>query len=238
MAPTAAVAALPEQQAFTFTNPVSSETHKDALDFDYESWIQQSKMTNTNSYPKMWLDDAADAQAISRHHREMMRQAMDCMPEEEYELSLRDLGELPLSSRATATDQSALHSSSRSSTARSPSNAKPLRKKTPAMEGAGFFIKLFMPSSSKGAGDGRKKRSSSPVSARSSASVNDSSWENAASGARIDRGCVRSHSMPRKSHHTTSRYLQTLISSMPGLGRSHQQIGFVIIPLFFIFLRQ
>nr|CAB3474087.1 unnamed protein product [Digitaria exilis] len=91
MAPTAA---LPEQQPlpFTFTSPVSSERHEDAVDFDYESWIQQSKITNC--YSKLWLEDAADAQAINRHHREMMLQAVDNLPEEAYELSLRDLSDL------------------------------------------------------------------------------------------------------------------------------------------------
>ncbi|KAF8696242.1 hypothetical protein HU200_037143 [Digitaria exilis] len=213
MAPTAA---LPEQQPlpFTFTSPVSSERHEDALDFDYGSWIQQSKMTNC--YSKLWLEDAADAQAINRHHREMMLQAVDNLPEEAYELSLRDLSDLALTSRAATTDDSALSSSKRLSTARSPSNSKSWRKKTPAMEGAGFIIKLFMPSPSRraGGGGGRKKRlSSSTLSTlrESNASINDSSTENVASETRIDHGYTFSHSMPRKSHRdTTSRYLQTL----------------------------
>ncbi|CAO1945787.1 unnamed protein product [Urochloa humidicola] len=188
---------LPEQQPFTFTSPVSSETYEDALDFDYESWIQQSKIANYYSNP--WPDDA-DAQAISRHHREMMLQAVDNLPEEAYELSLRDLSELSLSSRATTTDGSASNSSLRMSTKRSPSNTKLWRKKSPSMEGAGFIIKLFMPSPSRAAGGGRKKSfNSSTVS-----SVNDSSMENAASGRRIDPSCTRSHSMPRKSHQDTT----------------------------------
>ncbi|CAO2183055.1 unnamed protein product [Urochloa humidicola] len=194
MAPTSSP--LPEQQAFTFTSPVSSETQEDALDFDYESWIEQSKIANY--YSNLWPDDA-ETQAISRHHREMTLQAMDNLPEEAYELSLRDLSELTLSSRATTTDGSASNSSQRSSTARSPSNTKLWRKKTLSMEGAGFMIKLFMPSPSRTAGGGRKKSFSS-----STVSVNNGSMENAVSGTRIEPSCTRSHSMPTKSHQETA----------------------------------
>ncbi|CAO2178472.1 unnamed protein product [Urochloa humidicola] len=197
MAPTSTT--LPEQQPFTFTSPVSSETYEDALDFDYESWIQQSKIANYYSNP--WPEDA-EAQAISRHHREMMLQAVDNLPEEAYELSLRDLSELSPSSRgcrATTTDGSASNSLLRMGTARSPSNTKLWRKKSPSMEGAGFIIKLFMPSPSRAAGGGRKKSFSS-----STVPVNDSSMENAASGRRIDPSCTPNHSMPRKNRQDTT----------------------------------
>ncbi|CAL4947748.1 unnamed protein product [Urochloa decumbens] len=196
MAPTSTP--LPDQQqAFTFTSPVSSGTHEDALDFDYESWVQQSKIANY--YSNLWPEDA-EAQAINRHHREMMLQAMDNLPEEAYELSLRDLSELSLSSRATTTttDGSASNSSLRFS-ARSPSNTKLRRKKNLSMEGAGFIIKLFMPSPSRAAGGGRKKSFSS-----STVSVNDS-MDNSASGTRIDPTCTRSHSIRNSHHDTTNR---------------------------------
>jgi len=213
MAPTST--SVPEQQPFTFTSPVSSETHEDALDFDYESWIEQSKIANHCS--DLWPDDA-EAQAISRHHREMMLRAADSLPEEAYELSLRDLSELSLPSRATTTDEPASSGSFRWSTARGPSNTKPWRKKTPSMEGASFIIKLCMPSASRAAaGGGRRRRksfSNSTVSLRenSASVVNDSSMENAASGrTRSDLSPTRSHSMPRKNHQdTTNRYLQIL----------------------------
>ncbi|CAL4974360.1 unnamed protein product [Urochloa decumbens] len=197
MAPTSTP--LQEQQPFTFTSPVSSETHEDALDFDYESWVQQSKIANY--YSNLRPEDA-EAQAISRHHREMMLQAMDNLPEEAYELSLRDLGELSLSSRATTTDGSASNSSVRLSSTRSPSNNTKLRrKKNLSMEGAGFIIKLFMPSPSRAAGGGRKKSfSSSTVS-----SVNDSSMDNSASGTRIDPTCTRSHSIRNSHQDSTNR---------------------------------
>ncbi|OEL32625.1 hypothetical protein BAE44_0006356 [Dichanthelium oligosanthes] len=200
-----ATTSLPEQQPFTFTSPVLSETHEDVLEFDYESWIQQSKVTNC--YSKHWLEDA-DAQAINRHHREMMLQAADDLPEEAYELSLRDLSELTLS-RATATDEPAFSSSVRLGAARSPSNTKPWRKKTPSMDGAGFIIKLFMPSPTRAPGGGRKRRksfssSTVPTLRENSAPVNDSSMENAASGNRIDPSCTRSHSMARKNHRDTA----------------------------------
>ncbi|KAG2591261.1 hypothetical protein PVAP13_5NG589700 [Panicum virgatum] len=209
MAPTST--SVPEQQPFTFTSPVSSETHEDALDFDYESWIEQSKIANHCS--DLWPDDA-EAQAISRHHREMMLRAADSLPQEAYELSLRDLSELSLSGRPTTTDEPASSSSLRLSTARSrpsPSSTKPWRKKTPSMDGASFIIKLFMPSASRAAAGGgsrrRKSFSNSTVSLRenSASVVNDSSMENAASGrTRSDLSPTRSHSMPRKNHQDTT----------------------------------
>ncbi|RCV27103.1 hypothetical protein SETIT_5G298200v2 [Setaria italica] len=247
MAPTSisTSASLSEQQPFTFTSPVWSQTHEDAQDFDYESWVQQSKIAN--NYSNLWPEEA-EAQAISRHHREMMLQAMDNLPQEAYELSLRDLSELSLSSRATTTDGLALNSSVRLTTARSSSSTKPWRKKTPSMEGAGFIIKLFLPSPSRAGGGGRKKSksfSSSTVSAlrENSASVNDSSRENAAPvGTGNDSSCTRSHSMPSKSHQgATTRYLYLQIPRIFKNARVrlqspswNQQIAFVI-PLFFIF---
>ena len=211
MAPTST--SVTEQQPFTFTSPVSSETHEDALDFDYESWIEQSKIANHCS--DLWPDDA-EAQAISRHHREMMLRAADSLPEEAYELSLRDLSELSLPSRATTTDEPASSGSFRWSTARGPSNTKPWRKKTPSMEGASFIIKLFMPSPSRAAAAGGRRRrksfSNSTASAlrENNASVNDSSRVNAASRTIMDLSSTRSHSMPRKNQDTTNRYLQIL----------------------------
>ena len=214
MAPTST--SLPEQQPFTFTSPVSSETHEDALDFDYGSWIERSKIANHCS--NLWPDDA-EAQAISRHHREMMLRAADSLPEEAYELSLRDLSELSLSGRPTTTDEPASSSSLRLSTARSrpsPSSTKPWRKKTPSMDGASFIIKLFMPSPSRAAAAGGRRRrksfSNSTASAlrENNASVNDSSRVNAASRTIMDLSSTRSHSMPRKNQDTTNRYLQIL----------------------------
>ncbi|PUZ55031.1 hypothetical protein GQ55_5G179800 [Panicum hallii var. hallii] len=204
MAP--ASASPPEQKPFAFTSPVSSETHDDALDFDYGSWIERSKIAN--QYSNLWPDDA-EAHAISRHHREMMLRAADSLPEEAYELSLRDLSELSLSSRATTTDEPASSGSFRLSTARSPSSTKPRRKRTPSMEGASF-IKLFMPSPSRaaGGGGGRRRKSFSnsivPALRENNASVNDSSMENAASGTVIDLSSTRSHSMLRKNHQDTT----------------------------------
>ncbi|PUZ55032.1 hypothetical protein GQ55_5G179800 [Panicum hallii var. hallii] len=214
MAP--ASASPPEQKPFAFTSPVSSETHDDALDFDYGSWIERSKIAN--QYSNLWPDDA-EAHAISRHHREMMLRAADSLPEEAYELSLRDLSELSLSSRATTTDEPASSGSFRLSTARSPSSTKPRRKRTPSMEGASF-IKLFMPSPSRaaGGGGGRRRKSFSnsivPALRENNASVNDSSMENAASGTVIDLSSTRSHSMLRKNHQDTTNSEQTCRKSM------------------------
>ena len=99
--------------------------------------------------------DDAEAEVINRHHQEMMLQVADNLPEEAYELSLRDITELslppppPPPTRATTT------------------RSLPCRhKSTPSisMEGAGsFIIKLFMPSPSRAAasGGGRNKSFSS-----------------------------------------------------------------------------
>ncbi|CAD6272323.1 unnamed protein product [Miscanthus lutarioriparius] len=146
---------------FTFASPVSfsSETHEDALDFDYESWIQQSKLANCYSNKRLWMDDA-EAEVINRYHQEMMLRVADNLPEEAYELSLRDITELslpppPPPPRAT------------------PTRSLPCRhKSTPSisMEGAGSFItKLFMPSPSRAAasssfGGGRRNKSFSSSS--------------------------------------------------------------------------
>jgi hypothetical protein len=152
---------------FTFASPVSfsSETHEDALDFDYESWIQQSKLANCYSNKQLWMDDA-EAEVINRnrYHHEMMLRVADNLPEEAYELSLRDITELslppppppPPPPRAT------------------PTRSLPCQhKRTPSisMEGAGsFIIKLFMPlpsraaASSSSSGGGRRNRSFSSSS--------------------------------------------------------------------------
>lgn len=231
---------------FTFTSPVSSETHHEdaALDFDYESWVQQSKMANY--YSNIWSDDI-EAQAIGRHHREMMLKAVDNLPEEAYELSLRDLSELSLSGRATTTGGSAPNCSSVTlgTTVRSPSSTKPWRKKTtPSMEGAGFIIRLFMPPPSRAAGGGGRKKSKNLSFSNSTV---PSLRENAALvGTGNDSSCTRSHSMPRKSHqHATNKYL-SLSADTPNFKNAKvnlaavtfmeiQQFGFVI-PFFHSFL--
>lgn len=146
---------------FTFASPISlsSETHEDALDFDYQSWIQQSKIANcySDDSKRLWMDDA-EAEVINRHHRETMLRLADNLPEEAYELSLRDITELSLPrppprppTRATNT------------------RSLPCRHKTTpsiSMEGAGsFIIKLFMPSPSRAAvGGGRRNKSFSSSS--------------------------------------------------------------------------
>jgi hypothetical protein len=150
---------------FTFASPVSfsSETHEDALDFDYESWIQQSKLANCYSNKQLWMDDA-EAEVINRnrYHHEMMLRVADNLPEEAYELSLRDITELSLPPPPPPPPRA------------TPTSSLPCRHKhTPSisMEGAGsFIIKLFMPlpsraaASSSSSGGGRRNRSFSSSS--------------------------------------------------------------------------
>jgi hypothetical protein len=109
-----------QQQAFTFASPISSsETYQDALGFDYQSWIDQSKINNCLSSQqgdKLWMDG-------------------HLLHDEAYEMSLRDLSELSLS--MAATEEEAV---------RSKSNNKPKpMKKIPTMERVGLVVKLFMP---------------------------------------------------------------------------------------------
>ena len=152
------------QPPFTFASPISfssSEAHEDALDFDYESWIQQSKIANcyssSNNNKRLWMDDA-EADAINRHHQEMMLRVADNLPEEAYELSLRDITELALPPPPPPPPPP--------TRARSTTRSLPCRhKSTPSisMEGPGsFIIKFFMPSPSRAAasssrGGGRNK---------------------------------------------------------------------------------
>lgn len=70
-----------QQQAFTFASP-----HQDALDFDYQSWIEQSRMSNCFS------------SQVDKNHPHEILQLQD---EADYEMSLRDLSELSLSRAAT-----------------------------------------------------------------------------------------------------------------------------------------
>ncbi|KAL6651706.1 hypothetical protein ACP70R_010631 [Stipagrostis hirtigluma subsp. patula] len=202
---------LPEQrqEPFTFASPVS-EAYEDALEFDYESWIEQSKNSNhcTSQDNKLWMDDT---EAIKRNHQDLLLQAMESMPEETYELSLRDLNELPLSRVAT---EEAMTRSFRVSTR---TNKKPCRKKTPSMERAGLIIKLFMPSPSRAAPNGgRRKKSFSgstvPSLRKKSASVNEGSMENAISQMGEEPSSTRSNSMPSESQESTNREINGLLS--------------------------
>uniref|UniRef100_A0A0A9DZ37 Uncharacterized protein n=1 Tax=Arundo donax TaxID=35708 RepID=A0A0A9DZ37_ARUDO len=142
------------QQPFTFASPIS-ETYEDALDFDYESWIEQSKISNSCSSQddKLWMDNAETIN-INKNHRDMVLRAVQDLPEEAYELSLQDLSELSLSRAEEAVSSPLRLSSTRN-------NNKPWRKKTPSMEGAGLIIKLFMPSPSRAAGGGGGGKKSS-----------------------------------------------------------------------------
>lgn len=178
-----------QQQAFTFASPFSlSETcEEDALDFDYQSWIEQSKMSNcfSSQVDKLWMDGHGD-----NHHREMLQ-------EEDCEMSLRDLSELPLSRAAT---EEATNSSMR--------QKKPRRKKTPSMERVGLIIKLFVLSLSRAAApaSGRKK---SFASVTATASGNGCSLQNEISDAGNEPSNTQCNSMPIKSYqYCTNRYLQ------------------------------
>lgn len=139
-----------QEQPFTFASPVSSETcYEDhaVLRFDYESWIQQSKIANCP-----WkMEDTESSEAIQRCHREMMLRAVDNLPEEAYELSLRDLTDLSLPpARATATTR----------TPPPTTTTKPTPSPAMRMQGAAGFIitNLFMASPSRhAAAAGRKK---------------------------------------------------------------------------------
>ncbi|KAJ1273621.1 hypothetical protein BS78_06G296200 [Paspalum vaginatum] len=146
------MASPPPSETFSFASPVSSETYEEehALDFDYESWIQQSKIAAARYYSKLWMGGtpaesfvrggappAGDDDATTSHPEE-----------EDYELSLRDLAELSSSSSSLP--------ASRATTAWTPpcpaaSNTKPSPRSS--LQGAaGFIINLFMPSPSAGHG--------------------------------------------------------------------------------------
>ncbi|KAL6844272.1 hypothetical protein ACP4OV_025945 [Aristida adscensionis] len=181
------------QEPFTFASSIP-ETYKDDLNFDYESWVEQSKISNHCS----GQDDKL-AEAIQRNHQEMLQRAVQSLPEDTYELSLRDLTDLSLH-RAAA--QEARTGSFRMSSSRP--GKKPCPTKTQPMERASLITKLFMTSPSREAlaGGGRKKSfSRSTVSARrkQSASINDSSMENAVSRMENETSNTPSNSMPSES---------------------------------------
>ncbi|GJN01212.1 hypothetical protein PR202_ga18459 [Eleusine coracana subsp. coracana] len=168
-----------QQQAFTFASPISlSNTHEDALDFDYQSWIEQSKMSNRFSSQGHTL-----AEAINTNHREMLHD------EETYEeMSLRDLSELSLSRVAT---QEAANSSAR--------QKKPRRNKSPSMKRVGLIIKLFVPLLSRpavAAPERKKNFACSTVTA----SGNGGSVQNAISEAGNGTSNTQCNSMPIKSY--------------------------------------
>lgn len=167
---------------FTFASPISfsSETHEEALDFDYESWIQQSKIANSSYSNKkgLWMVDDAEAEVINRHHQEMMLRVADNLPEEAYELSLRDITELSMPSPPPPP----------------PARSLPCRHKT--TEGAGgFIIKLFMPLPSRAAaasGGGGRRRNKSFSSSSTTVPVLGKKSVSANQG--------RSHSMENDTH--------------------------------------
>lgn len=187
---------LPEQH-FTFASPTISEAYEDALDFDYESWIEQSKSSYHSSQDDKWMD----AEAIRRHHQEMVLRAAD-LPEEAYELSLRDLTELP---RAANGATGCVVKKGTLGSTRSIKSWRKRLSRNETMEGAGLIVKMFMPSPS----GGRKKRSSgSTVAAvQKSVSINadgDGSIKNTAAETGNESDNTRSNSMPNEGHQDSS----------------------------------
>ena len=191
---------------FTFASPVSfsSETHEDALDFDYESWIQQSKTANCYSNKRLWMDDA-EAEVINRYHQEMMLRVADNLLEQAYELSLRDITELSLPPPPPPPPRA------------TPTRSLPCRhKSTPSisMEGAGsFIIKLFMPSPSRAAaassGSGRRNKSffmPSPSRAAASSSSGAGRRNKSFSSSSTTVSVLRKKSAP--ANHCRSRSME------------------------------
>ncbi|GJN25913.1 hypothetical protein PR202_gb13799 [Eleusine coracana subsp. coracana] len=169
-----------QHQAFTFASPISlSNTHEDAIDFDYQSWIEQSKVSNrfsSQGHHKL-------AEAINTNHREMLHD------EETFEeMSLRDLSELSPSRAATQepTNNSARHK-------------KPRRNKSPSMKRVGLIIKLFVPSLSRAAVAAPERKKSFACSTVT-ASSNAAYVQNAISEARNGPTNTQYNNMPIKSY--------------------------------------